>query len=64
MVKIISFGVLRHPHTVRLIFAFSMSSESSLSNIIIQENIAAKKEKSVADQASQVNGSPVLSSRS
>lgn len=61
-----SFGVLRHPHTVRLIFACSMSSESSqlVLNIRIQENKATTKGKSVADQASQVNGSLVLSSRS
>ena len=43
-----------------------MSSESSqlVLNIRIQENKAATKENSVADQASQVNGSLVLSSRS
>lgn len=57
---------MRYPHTVRLIFACSMSSESSqlVLNIRIQENKAATKENSVADQASQVNGSLVLSSRS
>ena len=43
-----------------------MSSESSqlVLNIRIQENKATTKGKSVADQASQVNGSLVLSSRS
>ena len=40
-----SFGVLRHPHTVRLIFACSMSSESSqlVLNVIIHENKARNK---------------------